>query len=67
MTVELDMIKGVFTRMEQRVEAAHAVAAKLFPLMEKILHSQLREGSLTQVYGRLKSDVDFAPVCVHKM
>jgi aconitate hydratase len=61
MAFDLDMIKGVYARMQERVEAARKVEKRPLTLAEKILYSHLWEGTPTQVYERGKSYVDFAP------
>lgn len=61
MAFDLDMIKGVYARMEQRVEAARKIVGRPLTLAEKILYSHLWEGTATQSYERGKSYVDFAP------
>ncbi|WP_138476344.1 aconitate hydratase [Dyadobacter bucti] len=61
MAFDLDMIKGVYARLKERVEAARKVTGQPLTLAEKILYSHLWEGTPTQVYERGKSYVDFAP------
>jgi aconitate hydratase len=61
MAFDLDMIKGVYARMQERVEVARKVVGRPLTLSEKILYSHLWEGTPTQVYERGKSYVDFAP------
>ncbi|WAC14414.1 aconitate hydratase [Dyadobacter pollutisoli] len=61
MAFDLDMIKGVYARMQERVEAARKIEGRPLTLAEKILYSHLWEGKPTQVYERGKSYVDFAP------
>ncbi|WP_221392379.1 aconitate hydratase [Dyadobacter sp. NIV53] len=61
MAFDLDMIKGVYTRMKERVEAARQIEGRPLTLAEKILYSHLWEGMPTQVYERGKAYVDFAP------
>jgi len=61
MAFDLDMIKGIYTRMQERVEVARNVVGRPLTLAEKILYSHLWEGSPSQVYERGKSYVDFAP------
>jgi len=58
---DLEMIKAVYTRMGERVEAARKVVNKPLTLSEKILYSHLTEGNATQTYERGKSYVDFGP------
>lgn len=61
MAFDLDMIKGVYARMEKRVEAARKIVGRPLTLAEKILYAHLWEGTPTQSYERGKSYVDFAP------
>jgi aconitate hydratase len=61
MAFDLEMIKGVYARMQERVEAARKVEGRPLTLAEKILYSHLWEGMPSQVYERGKSYVDFAP------
>jgi len=61
MAFDLDMIKGVYTRMQERVEAARNIVGRPLTLAEKILYTHLWEGTPTQAYERGKSYVDFAP------
>ena len=61
MAFDLDMIKGAYARMQERVETARKIVGKPLTLSEKILYSHLWEGTPSQVYERGKSYVDFAP------
>ncbi|SEI98195.1 aconitase [Dyadobacter sp. SG02] len=61
MAFDLDMIKGVYARMEERVKAARKVVGRPLTLAEKILYSHLWEGTPTQSFERGKTYVDFAP------
>jgi aconitate hydratase len=61
MAFDLDMIKGVYARMQERVEAARNIVGRPLTLAEKILYSHLWEGNPAQSYERGKSYVDFAP------
>ncbi len=61
MAFDLDMIKGVYARMEERISAARQVVGRPLTQAEKILYSHLWEGTATQVYERGKAYVDFAP------
>jgi aconitate hydratase len=58
---DLEMIKAVYTRMGERIEAARKVVNKPLTLSEKILYSHLTEGNASQTYERGKSYVDFDP------
>ncbi len=61
MAFDLEMIKGVYTRMQDRVEVARKVVGRPLTLTEKILYSHLWEGAPAQIYERGKAYVDFAP------
>ncbi len=61
MVFDLDMIKAVYTRMGERIEAAKKVVNKPLTLSEKILYSHLTEANASQSYERGKSYVDFGP------
>jgi aconitate hydratase len=58
---DLDMIKAVYSRFPERVEAARKVVNKPLTLSEKILYAHLWENPATESYVRGKSYVDFAP------
>ena len=55
------MIKAVYTRFPERVEAARKVVGKPLTLTEKVLYAHLFDGTAKEAYGRGKSYVDFAP------
>ncbi len=61
MVFDLDMIKKVYVRMPERVEAARKTVGKPLTLTEKILYSHLDEGNSTVAHERLVSYVDFRP------
>jgi aconitate hydratase len=61
MAFDIDMIKGVYTRMASRIDAARRVLGKPLTLTEKILYSHLDEGEAAQAYARGESYVDFRP------
>lgn len=61
MVFDLDMIKGVYSRFPERIEAARGVVGKPLTLAEKILYAHLWDGAATEAYERGKSYVDFAP------
>jgi len=61
MVFDLDMIKKVYAKFPERIEAARKVVGKPLTLSEKILYAHLWDGSATEAYGRGKSYVDFAP------
>jgi aconitate hydratase len=58
---DLDMIKAVYSRFPERIEAARKVTGKPLTLTEKILYAHLWDGNATKAYGRGNSYVDFAP------
>jgi aconitate hydratase len=61
MTFDLEMIRSVYARFPERVEAARKMLGRPLTLSEKILYTHLWEGTPTQTFERGKSYVDFAP------
>ncbi|MDP3311906.1 aconitate hydratase [Lutibacter sp.] len=61
MAFDIEMIKSVYNRMAERVDAAKTVVGKPLTLAEKILYNHLWEGTPTAAFGRGKDYVDFAP------
>jgi aconitate hydratase len=61
MVFDLEMIKSVYARMPERVEAARKVLGRPMTLAEKILYAHLHENPVKEVFERGKSYVDFAP------
>ncbi len=61
MAFDIDMIKGVYANMAERVEKAREIVGKPLTLSEKILYSHLWDGSPTTAFTRGKDYVDFAP------
>jgi len=61
MVFDIDMIKEVYARMAERIEAARKVVNKPLTLTEKILYAHLDEGIAKQAYTRGVSYVDFNP------
>ncbi|MBI1223548.1 MAG: aconitate hydratase [Bacteroidetes bacterium] len=61
MVFDLDMIKAVYSRFPERIEAARKVVGRPLTLAEKILYAHLWDGSASSAYERGKSYVDFAP------
>jgi aconitate hydratase len=61
MVFDLEMIKAVYARMGERIEAARKVVNKPLTLSEKILYSHLTEGNASKAYARGNSYVDFGP------
>lgn len=61
MAFDINMIKGVYARMKDRVDQARSIAGRPLTYSEKILYAHLFDGEPTQVYKRGESYVDFAP------
>jgi aconitate hydratase len=61
MVFDLEMIKAVYAKMDERIQAARRVVNKPLTLSEKILYAHLTEGNAAKAYERGKSYVDFAP------
>jgi aconitate hydratase len=61
MAFDIDMIKGVYTKMAERVDKARSVVGKPLTLSEKILYSHLWDGTPSTAFVREKDYVDFAP------
>jgi aconitate hydratase len=61
MAFDIDMIKAVYARMGERIEAARKVINKPLTLTEKILYSHLFNQSDLEQFKRGESYVDFAP------
>ena len=61
MAFDIDMIKGVYNRMAERVDKAREVVGKPLTLSEKILYNHLWDGIPTKAFTRGKDYVDFAP------
>jgi len=61
MAFDIDMIKGVYSTIAERVDKAREIVGKPLTLSEKILYSHLWDGSPTQAFSRGKDYVDFAP------
>ena len=61
MIFDLDMIKEVYAKFPERVEAARKVTGKPLTLAEKILYAHLWDGQTDKAYVRGKSYVDFSP------
>ena len=66
MAFDLDMIKGIYARMQERVKAALKMEGRPLTLSEKILYPQLWEVTSAQVYERGRLDIDLAPICVRQ-
>ena len=61
MVFDLEMIKKVYAKFPERVDAARKVVGKPLTLAEKILYAHLWDGNATVAHERGKSYVDFAP------
>ncbi|RLZ10467.1 aconitate hydratase [Faecalibacter macacae] len=61
MAFDIDMIKGVYARMQERVDAAKTIVGRPLTYSEKILYAHLFSGQPTEAYVRGESYVDFAP------
>ncbi len=61
MVFDLEMIKKVYAKFPERIEAARKVVGKPLTLAEKILYAHLWEGNASEAFERGKSYVDFAP------
>jgi aconitate hydratase len=61
MAFDIDMIKGVYTKMAERVDKAREVVGRPLTLSEKILYNHLWDGIPTKAFERGKDYVDFAP------
>ena len=55
------MIKAVYSRFPERVEAARKVVGRPLTLSEKILYTHLWDGNANTAFERGKSYVDFTP------
>ena len=61
MTFDLEMIRSVYARFPERVEAARNATGKPLTLAEKILYTHLWQGTPTGKLARGVDYVDFAP------
>ncbi|MEH6405929.1 MAG: aconitate hydratase [Leeuwenhoekiella sp.] len=61
MAFDIDMIKSVYGKMAERVDAARELTGKPLTLAEKILYSHLWDGKTEKAFVRGKDYVDFAP------
>ena len=61
MAFDIDMIKGVYTKMAERVDKAREVVGRPLTLSEKILYNHLWDDMPTKAFVRGKDYVDFAP------
>ncbi|MBU1369726.1 MAG: aconitate hydratase [Bacteroidetes bacterium] len=58
---DLDMIKGVYARMPERINAARQLMGRPLTLTEKILYNHLSEALPVKPYERSNAYVDFNP------
>lgn len=61
MAFDIDMIKGLYSNMAERVDKAREIVGRPLTLSEKILYSHLWDGNPTKEFKRGKDYVDFAP------
>lgn len=61
MAFDIEMIKGVYATIGERVNKAREIVGKPLTLSEKILYSHLWKGTPTKAFARGKDYVDFAP------
>ena len=61
MAFDIDMIKGVYANIAERIDAARDIVGRPLTLSEKILYAHLWEGMPTKAFKRGKDYVDFAP------
>jgi aconitate hydratase len=61
MAFDIEMIKAVYARMGDRINAAKKLLGKPMTLAEKVLYAHLFDGDADLEFERGKSYVDFAP------
>ena len=61
MAFDIEMIKNVYARVAERVEAARAITGTPLTLAEKILYAHLWDGNPTTAFVRGKDYVEFTP------
>lgn len=61
MAFDIEMIKEVYSKVVERVDAAREITGKPLTLAEKILYTHLWDGNPTKAFQRGKDYVDFAP------
>ncbi len=61
MAFDLEMIRSVYARFGERIEAARKITGKPLTLSEKILYAHLWENPTNKAFERGKDYVDFAP------
>ena len=61
MAFDIEMIKKVYQKYPEAIQAARKITKKPLTLAEKILYAHLWDGNATQEFKRGKDYVDFAP------
>ncbi len=61
MAFDIEMIKGVYSRMKQNVDDARKIVGRPLTLAEKILYNHLWDKNSNQSFTRGKDYVDFVP------
>ena len=61
MAFDIEMIKAVYARLEERVEAARKLTGRPLTAAEKTLYAHLWDGTSDRAFDRGKDYVDFAP------
>jgi aconitate hydratase len=61
MAFDIEMIKAIYARFGERVDAARKAVGRPLTLSEKILYAHLWEGNPNTAFERGKTYVDFAP------
>ncbi|CAM1361209.1 Aconitase [Tenacibaculum sediminilitoris] len=61
MAFDINMIKNVYSKVVERVDAARKITGKPLTLSEKILYTHLWDGNPTKAFERGTDYVDFAP------
>ncbi len=61
MAFDIDMIKGVYANIAERIDTARDIVGRPLTLSEKILYAHLWDGKPTKAFRRGKDYVDFAP------
>ena len=61
MAFDIDMIKGLYACMAERVDIARNIVGRPLTLSEKILYSHLWDGNPSEEFTKGKDYVDFAP------
>jgi len=61
MAFDIDMIKGVYANIAERIDKARDIVGRPLTLSEKILYAHLWEGEPTKAFKRGEDYVDFAP------